>query len=132
MLFSLPGSMLISVPDASIGKKVQRGFLQFAVTRVSVKEDAAPAHFISLIFALLAPRCLRFVFMNITFQKRSRFFSPLSLPPSKVQTKFASKTLTIFLYFWNLSRVTRTLVCLSNLLCTPCGQTFVWSLTILG
>lgn len=81
MLFSLPGSMLISVPDATIGKKVQRGFVQFAVTRMPVKEDAAPAHFISLIFALLAPRCLRFVFMNITFQKCSRFFSP-SLPDS--------------------------------------------------
>lgn len=74
-----------------------------------VKEDAAPAHFISLIFALLAPRCLRFVFMNITFQKRSRFFLSLSLSSSsaplfRVQTKFASKTLDdIFVFLKSLA-----------------------------
>lgn len=69
-------------------KSAERICAVCSYTSAPAKEDAAPAHFISLIFALLAPRCLRFVFMNITFQKCSRFFSlsfffpPPPLPPS--------------------------------------------------
>lgn len=90
-------------------KSAERICAVCSYTSAPAKEDAAPAHFISLIFALLAPRCLRFVFMNITFQKCSRFFSLsfffLPLPFPRVQTKFASKTLTddIFVFLKSLA-----------------------------